>query len=77
MKPTFNDKFIAWLALASGIAISCVAEFYSIMGMIAIYPAAVIPIIIMGIILGIGKLSATVWVKQNWEWSPNFLKVYI
>jgi len=77
MKPTFNDKFIAYLALASGIAISCVAEFYSIMGMIAIYPAAVIPIIIMGVVLGIGKLSATVWVKQNWEWSPNFLKVYI
>ena len=77
MKPTFNDKFIAYLALASGIAISCVAEFYSIMGMIAIYPAAVIPIIIMGVVLGVGKLSATVWVKQNWEWSPNFLKVYI
>jgi energy-converting hydrogenase Eha subunit A len=77
MKPTFNDRFIAWLALASGIAISGVAEFYSIMGLIAIYPAALIPIIVMGVVLGVGKLSATVWVKQNWEWSPAFLKVYI
>ena len=77
MNPTSNDKFIAYLALASGIAISCVAEFYSIMGLIAIYPAALIPIIVMGVVLGVGKLSATVWVKQNWEWSPGFLKVYI
>jgi len=77
MKPTFNDKFIAWLALVSGIAISCIAEFYSIMGLIAIYPAALIPIIVMGAVLGVGKLSATVWVKQNWDWSPAFLKAYI
>ena len=77
MKPTFNDRFIAWLALVSGIAISCIAEFYSIMGLIAIYPAALIPIIVMGAVLGVGKLSATVWVKQNWDWSPAFLKAYI
>lgn len=77
MKPTFNDKLIAYLTLASGISISCVAEFYSIMGLIAIYPAAVLPIIIMGVVLGIGKLSATVWLKQSWEWAPRWLKLYI
>ena len=77
MKTTFNDKFMACLALFSGIAISCVAEFYSIMGLIAIYPAALLPIIIMGIVLGIGKLSATVWLKQSWSWSPVWLKIYI
>ena len=77
MKPTFNDKFIAYLALVSGIAISCVAEFYSIMGLIAIYPAALIPIIVMGVVLGVGKLSATVWVKQSWGWAPLWLRLYI
>jgi hypothetical protein len=77
MKPTFNDKFIAYLALVSGIAISCVAEFYSIMGLIAIYPAALIPIIVMGVVLGVGKLSATVWVKQSWSWAPLWLRLYI
>jgi hypothetical protein len=77
MKPTFNDKLIAYLALFSGIAISCVAEFYSIMGLIAIYPAALIPIIVMGVVLGIGKLSATVWVKQSWGWAPLWLRLYI
>jgi hypothetical protein len=77
MKTTANDKLIAYLALFSGIAISCVAEFYSIMGLMAIYPAALIPIIIMGVVLGVGKLSATVWVKQSWAWSPLWLRLYI
>jgi hypothetical protein len=77
MKPTFNDKLFAYLVLFSGLAISGVAEYYSIMGLIAIYPAAVIPIIIMGIALGIGKISGTVWLKQNWEFAPWFLKAYI
>jgi hypothetical protein len=43
----------------------------------AIYPAAIIPIVIMGIVLGLGKISGTVWLKQNWEWSPFFLKAYV
>ena len=77
MKPTANDKLIAYLTLLSGLAISGVAEYYSIMGLIAIYPAAVIPIIIMGIVLGLGKISGTVWLKQNWEFAPWFLKTYI
>jgi hypothetical protein len=77
MKPTANDKLIAYLTLFSGLAISGVAEYYSIMGLIAIYPAAVIPIIVMGIVLGLGKISGTVWLKQNWEFAPWFLKTYI
>jgi hypothetical protein len=77
MKPTLNDKLIAYVTLFSGLAISGVAEYYSIMGLIAIYPAAFIPIVIMGIVLGLGKISGTVWLKQNWEWSPFFLKAYV
>ena len=77
MKPTLNDKLIAYITLLSGLAISGVAEYYSIMGLIAIYPAAFWPIVIMGVVLGIGKISGTVWLKQNWEWAPFFLKAYV
>ena len=77
MRPTFNDKLIAYFTLFSGLAISAIAEYYSIMGLMAIYPTAIIPIVIMGIVLGIGKISGTVWLKQNWEWSPFFLKAYV
>ena len=77
MKATSNDKLIAYLALFSGLAISAVAIYYSVMGLVAIYPAMVIPIVIMGVVIEIGKLSATVWLKQSWAWAPIFLKAYI
>jgi hypothetical protein len=47
------------------------------MGLIAIYPAAFWPIVIMGVVLGFGKISGTIWLKQNWEYAPWFLKTYI
>jgi energy-converting hydrogenase Eha subunit A len=77
MKPTLNDRIIAFIALISGITISGISEYYSIMGLTAIYPAALIPIVIMGVALGMGKLSATIWIKQSWEWAPHFIKAYM
>jgi hypothetical protein len=77
MKPTSNDKLLAYLTLFSGLSISAVAIYYSVMGLVAIYPAMVIPIVIMGIVIELGKLSATVWLKQSWTWAPIFIKAYI
>ena len=77
MKTTLNDKLIAYLALVSGLSISAVAIYYSVAGLTAIYPASVGPIIVMGIVLELAKLSATVWLKQNWDFAPRFLKAYI
>jgi len=65
MQPTLNEKFLAYLALLSGITLSIVAEYYSILGLTAIFSAAVIPVVVMGIALGIGKVAATLWLKQN------------
>jgi len=72
-----NDKLIAYLTLISGIILSIVAEFYSISGLAAIFSAAVIPVIIMGIALGVGKIVATVWIKQNWEIAHWSVKTYL
>ena len=77
MKPTLNEKFLAYLALLSGIALSVVAEYYSILGLTAIFAAAVLPVIIMGIALGIGKVSATLWLKQNWNLAPWSIRIYL
>jgi len=77
MKPTLNDKLIAYITLLSGLALSIVAEYYSIAGLTAIFAAAVIPTIIMGITLGLGKIVATVWVKQNWKTAPWTIKSYL
>jgi hypothetical protein len=77
MNPTLNEKFLAYLALFSGITLSIVAEYYSILGLTSIFSAAVIPVIIMGIVLGIGKVSATLWLKQNWAIAPWTIRVYL
>ena len=77
MSPTLNEKLIAYLALISGLAISAVAVYYSVVGLTAIFAAAAIPIIIMGTTLEIGKLVATVWLKQNWKIAPWSIKIYL
>jgi len=74
----FNtNKLIAYLTLISGLMLSVVAEYYSIVGLTAIFSAAVIPIIIMGIAIGLGKVVGTVWLKQNWKIAPFSIKIYL
>ena len=72
-----SDKFIAWSALLSGLTVSAVAIYYSVAGLVAIFSAAVIPIIVMGVALEISKLAGTVWLKQNWSRAPTFIKGYL
>jgi len=77
MKPTLNEKFLAYLTLFSGLFLSLVAEYYSILGLASIFSAAVIPVIIMGIALGLSKVTATLWLKQNWKITPWSMRGYL
>lgn len=77
MKLYSSDRVIAYLALFSGLSISAVAVYYSVAGLIAIFAAAAIPIMIMGVVLEISKLVASVWLKQNWDRAPKGLKWYL
>jgi len=77
MKINLSDKIIAWLALLSGLTISAVAIWYSVAGLVSIFAAAVIPIIVMGVALEISKLIATVWLKLNWSKAPIFIRGYL
>jgi hypothetical protein len=72
-----SDKFIAWSTLVSGLTVSAVAIYYSVAGLVAIFSAAVIPIIVMGVALEISKLAGTVWLKQNWNRAPYFIRAYL
>ncbi len=72
-----SDKFIAWSALVSGLTVSAVAIYYSVAGLVAIFSAAVIPIIVMGVALEVSKLAGTVWLKQNWIRAPYFIRAYL
>ena len=68
---------LAWLLLLTGLIISAVAIYYSVVGLTAIFSAAVIPIIIMGSALEVGKLVCASWLKANWERAPRFMKYYM
>ena len=68
---------LAWLLLLTGLTISVVAIYYSVVGLTAIFSAAAIPIIIMGTSLEVGKLVCASWLKANWERAPRFMKYYM
>ena len=68
---------LAWFLLLTGLTISAVAIYYSVVGLTAIFSAAAIPIIIMGSALEVGKLVCASWLKQNWERAPRFMKYYM
>lgn len=67
---------LATLLLLSGLTISGVAIYYSVMGLIAIFSAASFPIMIMGISLEVGKLVIASWIKAQWERIPVLMKIY-
>jgi|LauGreSuBDMM15SN_2_FD.fasta_scaffold02724_4 hypothetical protein len=68
---------LAYLLLLTGLTISAVAIYYSVVGLAAIFSAAMIPIIIMGSALEVGKLVCASWLKANWERAPRLMKVYM
>lgn len=65
--------FILFVALS----ISAVAAYYSIAGLTAIFAAAVYPIIVMGAVLEVGKIVATVWLHKYWNKASIQFKLYL
>ena len=63
--------------LATAILLSCVAAYYSVAGLTAIFSAATIPVIIMGGSLELGKIVATVWLHNNWRRAGFLFKAYL
>ena len=68
---------LAWLLLLTGLTISAVAIYYSVVGLAAIFSAAVIPIIVMGSSLEVAKLVCASWLKANWDRAPRLMKIYM
>ena len=77
-KLTFSDKYlIPWLTLLSGLAISVVAVWYSVAGLVAIFAASATAIIIMGVVLEVGKLVTAVYLHRYWNVTVGWLKTYL
>ena len=61
---------------ATAVILSAVAEYYSIVGLMAIFAASPIAVIVMGIALGVAKLVTVSWLYRNWNEAPKLLKYY-
>lgn len=59
------------------LSLSLVSAYYSVLGLMAIFSAAAIPIAIMGITLEIAKITTTVWLHYYWEEAPRKIKFYL
>ena len=69
---------MAFLALLvfSALSVSAVAGWFSIVGLMAIFPAAAIPILTMGAVLEVAKLVTASWLYRNWDSAGVLLKSY-
>ena len=65
-----------YLMFLSAFALSASAAYYSIAGLVAIFSAAVMPIIIMGGTLEVSKLVVASWLYNNWKQIPLMMKTY-
>jgi len=61
----------------SGLTLSAVAIYYSVLGLTAIFAAAFWPIVVMGTTLEVSKLVAASWLKAHWPKIPLYMKSYM
>lgn len=63
--------------LLVALCISAIAAWYSVIGLTAIFAGAVIPIIIMGGILEVAKITTTVWLHRYWNQAGITIRTYL
>ncbi len=67
----------ALFVLFTALCISATAAYYSIVGLMAIFSAAALPIAVMGTVLEVGKLVTAVWLHRYWQQATWWLKTYL
>jgi len=65
------------LVLLTALCISAVAIYYSVAGLMAIFAAAALPIMIMGGVLEVSKLVTAVWLHKYWKQAAWWLRSYL
>ena len=70
-------KLFGYWTVLVALTISAVAAYYSIVGLVAIFAAAMLPIIIMGAVLEVGKLTTAVWLHAYWDKAKWHVKSYL
>lgn len=63
--------------IAVALTVSAVAAYYSIIGLTAIFAAAFVPVIIMGISLEVAKVTTAIWLHSFWQTAPLLMRSYL
>lgn len=66
-----------YLVLLVALALSAVAAYYSIAGLVVLFAAAAVPVMVMASVIEFAKVVATSWLYRNWETAPRFIKYYL
>lgn len=64
------------LLFAVALSLSAVSAYYAVMGLVAIFAAAAIPIAVMGTLLEVSKLTVASWLYRSWKEIPVLMKTY-
>lgn len=64
------------LLLFSALSVSTVAGWFSIVGLMAIFPGNAVPILTMGVVLEVAKLVTASWLYRNWSTAKVLIKSY-
>ena len=67
---------MAFLLFFTAFVLSGIAAYYSVIGLIAIFSAAVLPVAIMGGSLEAAKLVVASWLYRYWKSIPFLMKAY-
>jgi hypothetical protein len=67
---------MTYLLFAVALSLSALAAYYAVMGLVAIFAAAVVPIALMGSLLEASKLVVASWLYRNWKEIPTLMKSY-
>lgn len=66
-----------WILLLNALIISAVAAYYSILGLIVIFAASVIPVAVMASALEVGKIMTATYLHNHWKETGWILKTYL
>lgn len=72
-----GELFLTVLMLLSALALSAVAAWFSVVGLMAIFAASQLSIAIMAGTLEVSKLVCASWLYNNWRQVPFFIKSYL
>ena len=64
------------LLFVSALGLSTTSAFYAVSGLVAIFAASVVPIIVMGSMLEVSKLVVASWLYRNWQYTSLLLRTY-